>query len=149
MASTTDGIKWWGFEYKTALSRELRRSLKEAGNVLRDDIKKSISISGRTQEVITTRTGRTRIKIGKKGSFPSSPGEPPHVFTGNLKRSAFSKLVKKGTAVRAGVKGPHAHLLEFGTKRMMPRPFIRPALVRVMPRIQKILTRPITVRVVA
>lgn len=62
------------------------------------------------------------------------------VRTGNLKRSIIISDKKKGAAkeegvtkvylgasYRKGARGRHAHLLEFGTVKMAPRPFLRPA----------------------
>ncbi len=56
--------------------------------------------------------------------------------TGNLKRSIvakkFKKKIKGSPAVFVAVdyrkKGSHAHLLEYGTVKMAPHPFMRPAL---------------------
>lgn len=62
------------------------------------------------------------------------------VRTGNLKRSIVisdrAKGVAKdpdavtvylGASQAKGARGRHAHLLEFGTVKMSPRPFLRPA----------------------
>jgi HK97 gp10 family phage protein len=60
--------------------------------------------------------------------------------TGNLARSIIISDKKKGAAKEDGVvkvwlgasyqkgaRGRHAHLVEFGTVKMAPRPFLRPA----------------------
>lgn len=64
------------------------------------------------------------------------------VRTGNLKRSIIISdkangamavegqdvvTVYLGASYRKGARGRHAHLLEFGTVKMAPRPFLRPA----------------------
>lgn len=61
---------------------------------------------------------------------PSAPGQGPGVVTGRLRASityrpgvdALSPFVDIGTSVY------YAPFLEFGTKRMAARPFLRPAL---------------------
>ena len=73
---------------------------------------------------------------------PSGPGEIPHVDTGTLSgRHIFWRFrgddelcIEVGTNVQYGV------WLEIGTKRMEPRPYIRPALFINMPELKKILT---------
>jgi HK97 gp10 family phage protein len=57
----------------------------------------------------------------------SAPGEPPAPDTGTLKRSAFIESAGPNT-VRVGVATEYAIPLEYGTPRMAPRPFMRPAL---------------------
>lgn len=64
------------------------------------------------------------------------------VRTGNLKRSIIISdkangamaaegedvvTVYLGASYKKGARGRHAHLLEFGTVKMQPRPFLRPA----------------------
>lgn len=63
---------------------------------------------------------------------PSAPGSAPAVVTGHLIGSirAEQKHGEVGARIRVGSNGkrgkaPHWHLLEFGTSKMAPRPFIR------------------------
>jgi HK97 gp10 family phage protein len=59
----------------------------------------------------------------------SAPGEPPAVLTGNLKNSIRAAAVGDGSSsweVRVGAE--YGAPLEFGTARMEPRPFMRPAV---------------------
>jgi hypothetical protein len=65
----------------------------------------------------------------------SKPGDPPAPDTGTLKRSAFVERTARGA--RTGVGAVQALAMEFGTAnagktksvRILPRPFMRPALV--------------------
>ena len=63
---------------------------------------------------------------------PSAPGEPPHLRTGALRRSAQIESVdEEGVTISVGGENtgaPYAAALEFGTARMAPRPFVQPVL---------------------
>ena len=63
--------------------------------------------------------------------FPpaSSPGNPPHLRTGKLKGSVRYEYSVKQLELIADIE--YAKFLEFGTWKMAPRPFLRPALHRV------------------
>lgn len=76
--------------------------------------------------------------------FPpaSSPGDPPHHRSGDLRRSVFDRVTEsrpgrfEGTV---GVRAEHGIHLEFGTRRMAARPFLRPALDEFRPRYQGVM----------
>ncbi len=73
---------------------------------------------------------------GGKGGSVSSPGEAPRVQTGNLRSSIVTSRLP-GTDIF--VVGPtriafYGKFLEFGTRSMSPRPFMRPALAKVSKR---------------
>lgn len=64
--------------------------------------------------------------------FSSAPGEPPSADpSGPLYKSIYSQTTSKvgDNPSRAvfGVKAKYARFLEYGTERMAPRPFARPA----------------------
>lgn len=65
---------------------------------------------------------------------PSAPGEPPAVRTGALRRSTVTETQN---ALRTGIAKIligeyYAEFLEFGTERIAPRPFVRPAVERLV-----------------
>lgn len=62
----------------------------------------------------------------------SAPGEPPAVDTGNLKNSIGVELVAKAKAI-VFAAAEYASSLEFGTRRIAPRPFMRPAVEKILP----------------
>lgn len=71
----------------------------------------------------------------------SAPGDPPHIRTGNLKRSIERGETKtSGTesvtliSIGKGLNRDYAKFLEFGTRYMAARPFISPAFAAVMAR---------------
>jgi HK97 gp10 family phage protein len=85
---------------------------------------------------------RGKTKKGKrKFHQASAPGEPPANDTGFLVSHIFAEPVREGLvgaskaipgaskniAARIVARAPYAVHLEFGTRKMEPRPFIRPA----------------------
>lgn len=69
------------------------------------------------------------VKVGKNGNL---------VFTGKLK----GKHVRKTTSQkRVRISAYYAHFLEYGTKNMKPRPFMRPASKAVQPKIPEIFAK--------
>ena len=77
------------------------------------------------------RSGRVYIR-GGRAHQASAPGEPPAVDTGTLRNSVAGAMVGDLTAV-VGVGAPYAHFLEFGTRKMAPRPYFLPSVERVRP----------------
>lgn len=67
---------------------------------------------------------------------PSSPGAPPAVVTGNLKNNTEARRAAP-RLWHVRVKTKYALPLEFGTRRMPPRPFLRPALDRASRRLPR------------
>lgn len=79
--------------------------------------------------------GTYKPYIDKRGNprISSAPGEPPASAAGNdLDKSIYSKKISKRNANPAiaefGSTSPYAAALEYGTERMAPRPFMRPAV---------------------
>jgi len=61
------------------------------------------------------------------------------VDTGRLMNSIIHKVIKKDLKVRIGTNVEYAPHVEFGTKIMPPRPFLRQAFIESKPEIRKIL----------
>jgi hypothetical protein len=76
------------------------------------------------------RDWRAVIRAG--GGRPALPGAPPHSQSGNLEASFRVRLprtrrnVERASVETAWPRVAHAHLLESGTRRMLPRPFAVP-----------------------
>jgi len=66
-------------------------------------------------------------KINDHSTIPSTPGSPPKSMTGDLVEGTVYNPPEGNKGAEIGFKSPaqHAHLLEFGTPRMLPRPFFR------------------------
>jgi phage gpG-like protein len=74
---------------------------------------------------------------------PSTPGEPPAVVTGTLKRSLTHEYIKdsRGFCGVVGTNVEYASGLEFGTFRIAARPFMRPALNAKRPTLAACMTQ--------
>lgn len=116
------------------------RNLSEAVRLVRDEARAAVSVKG-------SPTGKYR-KNPKKGSksrkqilTPSAPGEPPHTWTGRLRRGISSTVNKRKHA--GYVKSIGGGVMEFGSSKMAARPFLRPTLAKLRGAIAAILTRPV------
>jgi hypothetical protein len=79
----------------------------------------AIRAQGRMREKMTLTTDRQ----------PSKPGQPPAVQTGRLRNSVTHQAAQPATLLaRAGTNVGYGKLLEFGTSKMEPRPWVRPVL---------------------
>ncbi|NMC54973.1 MAG: hypothetical protein GYA48_15205 [Chloroflexi bacterium] len=72
---------------------------------------------------------------GKKTHRASAPGEPPAVDSGNLANSIQSEVSMLSNGPRGAVftNTEYAVGLEFGTRKMAARPFMKPAADRMRP----------------
>jgi hypothetical protein len=64
------------------------------------------------------------------GHVPSRPGEPPNADTHQLDISIDVVLDGSGKSVRVISRAPYSAALEYGHASLLPRPFMRPALIR-------------------
>lgn len=120
---------------------------------LREGMNASVVGSARLMRGQLSRAGLGRIykvaKGKKKGKSlrsrgyhrASSPNQPPAVNTNRLRsswsaeavglsRDGFAYVYEDGRSVvlKLGSNVPYASMLEFGTRRMKPRPYIKPTL---------------------
>lgn len=76
---------------------------------------------------------------------PSAPGQPPHQFTSRLADSLPEARDVDSSPTRIvgiiGSTATYAAFLEFGTRYMAARPFIRPAVKQTEKKITNILRR--------
>ena len=115
----------------------MARRLDRAAIFLVNGITASFGDSG----VTGTRKGASKAQ---RHANRSKPYHPPNVDTGHLKRnvgydSPGAFLRRIGTGVGNKLSVGYAVCLEFGTKHMLPRPFLRPAIVAAKPYIMRIL----------
>jgi len=102
--------------------------------MLRGDVIISINVSQPT-----TGAGKAR-----RGSDPSKPGEPPKRVEGDLVRSIVADVrstPSRITGAYGSTQGAKAKALEFGTRFMAARPFLRPPLLRRRNDIKRILAK--------
>lgn len=93
----------------------------------------------------------SRRKAEAYGPGPAPPGSTPGTDSGDLVRLMKRRAPRvRGDVVSAAVKyAPHAHLVEYGyTKptgqRVLPRPFVRPAVKSAQPEIDRVLMERLT-----
>ncbi|MBL4838431.1 MAG: hypothetical protein JKY34_12725 [Kordiimonadaceae bacterium] len=67
----------------------------------------------------------------------SAPGDAPNSDTGDLASSIFLKVDRANLSATIGSRLEQAPALEFGTKNMAARPFLRPAANYVRPKYVK------------
>ena len=109
--------------------------------------KASLMVEREVKKSFGTGASRSNVKIkrGKKFHRPSAPGFPPNVDTGEL-RSSIGHEVLKGSLFVDGLVGDtfnleYAPMLELGTSKMRPRPYLRPALKRLRWKIRKVFIK--------
>lgn len=106
----------------------LGKKMGECCAILEKDIKESM------RDTPTSAIGyHTHNK--KKLHYPSLPNNPPAVDTGTLRRSITFSVVEEEARIigRVGstlMNPPYGFYLEFGTSRMIERPWLRPAISR-------------------
>jgi len=130
---------WRGKEFEKALMDKSRRDVLVAAVYVEQLVKESMKAGGRTESGFL----QEGQKPGKVGSFRSKPGEVPRVQTGTLKRSITHWVHPALPVSRAGTNVKYGKWLEFGTPKMEPRPFMRPALEKAKPEIKRIFSKPI------
>lgn len=72
-------------------------------------------------------TTKLKDNIATPAPPHSSPGEMPHKMTGELQESIGPE--QNGGTLRVKARADHAALLEMGTVKMAPRPFLKRTLV--------------------
>lgn len=86
--------------------------------------------------------GKGRVyRRGKVLHRASAPGQPPAVDTGQLRASYTHRLGEdaEGPYVEIGTNLKTAPWLEFGTRRMQPRPHLRPAVASMRNEITRLI----------
>lgn len=86
----------------------------------------------------TPKSGRI-YRRGNVFHQASAPGEPPASDTGSLVSRIEVKPVEEDVAAKVVANTKYAAFLEFGTVKMEPRPFMRPALANMRDRIMGIM----------
>jgi len=94
----------------------------------------ALDIQARAQMAIQNppKSGRT-YKHGNVLHQASAPGQAPATDTANLVMSAYTKKLSDSD-YETGFTAEYAASLEFGTARILPRPFLRPAVEAVRAR---------------
>ena len=112
------------------------KGISETNNNLNKQIQDVLFVGGNDMRntIITSMTHTKRnpvdrsVKRGNKRHWPSAPGHPPAIDTGELRRSIMFDV--RGTELEVGsyAGAPYAKYLEEGTRKMAARPFLEPAV---------------------
>jgi len=78
----------------------------------------------------------TRGSVSGKGHIASKPGEPPKRDTGHLDTNITNRMTGPLAAETKSEAG-YGAALEFGTAKMMARPYMRPAVKKVLPKFRR------------
>jgi phage gpG-like protein len=124
-------VEWSGDEFLADVQTAIEDGLERAGLVLVQETRRLLNLRGSSKSA---------------GGQPSPPGEPPANMTGNLFNSIIHDVVGSERSVYVGVASDspankYALIHEFGGRTewaMMPaRPYLRPALAKVKPDIDR------------
>ena len=91
-----------------------------------------------TRAIMSMKQTKVTKRMGKE-TFVSAEGHPPSVQTGILAGEITKKRQGKNWLV--GAVTEYAPWLEYGTSKMAPRPFMRPAMDYTFKRLGKVLKR--------
>lgn len=97
--------------------------LRKLEKPIEDEVKNRIRTGARTGNIVR-RSNPPRVVQA------SAPGQPPLDDTGQLVASIDAKVNEKDLSLRVSALAFYAYFLEFGTRRMLPRPFLAQTLTR-------------------
>ena len=101
--------------------KQLKQIIAVGGQMVMNEAKQSIhshGSSGRTYEKYNPRRTHTA----------SSSGNPPNTDTGYLANNIYLEIDTDGLGADVESRAEYSEFLEFGTSKMLPRPFLQPAL---------------------
>jgi hypothetical protein len=108
-----------------------KRGLAEAAVYLTDVIKHSLSRPGPLPTQLKGQRRKRReelIAAAGETAQASQPGEPPRYRLGILRATVDAESRDNGMTQRVGTPLKYGYWLEWGTVKMKPRPWLRPAL---------------------
>jgi hypothetical protein len=100
-------LQWSGDTVTRTLEEALFRGLTNAGIVLKRKMSDTVGVKGHP---------RARRSL---------PGEPPRVENNLLRKSMSAVPSQAERVVRVGTNQPHGRYMEFGTRTIMPRPWVQ------------------------
>lgn len=127
-------IKWNDAPVFKSTKKDIASRMGRVVQFMRAEVIKSINTS---QPVHRTKSGN------RVGLDPSKPGSPPKRVHGDLVRSIVTDVKEDSTRIRGrygSTQTGKAIGLEFGTKKLAARPFLRPPLLRNRKRVQRMLS---------
>lgn len=143
-------LVWYAKQVLAKVEAQVAKNMDRAAIFMVNDVKTHFGSPRPMPENLQKRTyggnfRKVRAKEWREMQH-SVPGEPPFVQTGHLRRSITWKapaqlvrLVGSFMPVKKKGKTNYAAALEYGTSRIMARPFLRPSLARCKKAIMKII----------
>ena len=122
-------------EVMHSIEQTASKRMLEAVNVVRNKALETLS---------GDRTGRTYYVPGTRRQYTaSSPGEPPATASGELRQSVKVAVEGEGRKVvgKVGTDKKHGKWLEFGTRFMKARPWLRISFEKALEEVKAILSR--------
>lgn len=107
-------------KYKRKQGKQLMKAAHASGLVVQNEARRSVLKGPKTGKI---------YKRGRKEHQASAPGEPPASDTGTLANRIIVSVDATKLSVKVIAKTLYSWFLEYGTKRMKPRPFMFPALL--------------------
>ena len=130
MPSKGKGWKWNPEKFLIKVKKANHKGLDRAAIFLSNYIVGSFGDSGQPGG----KSGATRQQ---RASNRSKPWGPPNIDSGHLRRNIGYDITpgrpssrRVGTSIGGKASVGYAMWLEFGTRRMLPRPFLRPAVAK-------------------
>ena len=114
-------------KYSKSFQIQLKRTLGKAGMMVRNTAVQSILSGGKSGKVYEKYNPRRTHKA-------SAPGEAPASDTGNLVRN-IRVVQENKDLIKVESNASYSQFLEFGTSKMLARPFLFPATERSRPKI--------------
>ena len=100
---------------------------RNAMKIVRTELSAQMHTIGKSVE----QTAKNSMRDGGTPHVPSSPGEPPRIDTKKLHDSITTETQQDGNhsiQTRVGTNVDYGRYLELGTRKILPRPWLRPAL---------------------
>lgn len=131
-------FRWYGAKVKRKVKAGMGKNVRRAAEMLASDIRGKFPASG----AVGTLSG------GGDKKNASAAGGIPHVQTAHLKRNIGVDMKGKttarvGTGIGSRQSVGYALWLEYGTRSMAARPFLRPGLKRNHRKIMRVMGRDI------
>lgn len=118
-------LEWYGEQVRLAAEAAAIKGLDRLAGEIAQDARESMDYDGKGRDY-TRKNGRGQRRFYKRSS---APYDPPVKQTGALQRSV--QVEPRGRFVRAvGTNEAVGLYLELGTRKMDPRPWLRPALYK-------------------
>lgn len=134
----------------SAFPNAINKAVVKTANEVRNNAIKSISREQSMGRVythyFTAMLPNGALIEGKKRNKPhtaSAPGDAPNTDSGTLVRSIAVENPRKGLSY-VGTSVEYGKHLEFGTRRMAARPWLRPAMDKAAPELPNAITNAIT-----